>query len=64
MNNTPMTPEEFKQAMAEAYHEQWEIKPDEEDVHRAMDSIMCELLSDLGYGDGIDIFKYTPKWYA
>lgn len=62
--NTPMAPEEFKQAMAEAYRNYYEIKNDEELVHGAMDCIMCDLLRSLGYGEGIDIFDNTPKWYA
>lgn len=62
--NTPMTPEEFKQAMADAYHKYYEIECDEELVHGAMDYIICELLRDLGYGEGIDIFDNTPMWYA
>lgn len=65
MNNTPMTPEEFKQAMADAHKKYWETKwLDEEYGHIAMDEIMCDLLKSLGYGEGIDIFENTPKWYA
>lgn len=64
MNNV-MTPEEFKQAMADVYHEHWRPNHyDEEDGHIAMDTIMCDLLRDLGYGEGIDIFKSAHKWYA
>lgn len=62
--NTPMTPEEFKQAMADAYHKYYENDDDEELVHSVMDDIMCILLKDLGYGEGIDIFEETPKGYA
>lgn len=59
-----MPPEEFKQAMADAYHQHYEIDDDVEVVHCIMDGIMCDLLRDLGYGEGIDIFDNTPKWYA
>lgn len=62
--NTTMTPEEFKQKMTDAYHDHYEVNDDEEVVHYVMDGIMCELLRDLGYGEGIDIFNNTPKWYA
>lgn len=58
MNNTPMTPEEFKQAMADA--EQYGVEED----HLAMDDIMCTLLRSLGYGEGIDIFDNIDKWYG
>lgn len=64
MNNTPMTPEEFKQAMADARRKFDEDKYDEEDVHIKMDNIMCDLLVSLGYGEGIDIFDNTPMWYS
>ena len=32
--------------------------------HLAMDNLMCDLLRDLGYGDGIDIFEDSGRWYA
>lgn len=63
MNNV-MTPDEFKQAMAEARHKYWEIETDEEFVHIKMDEIMCNTLRSLGYGEGIDIFYNTPMWYS
>lgn len=31
--------------------------------HIAMDNLMCELLQELGYGEGIDIFENSDKWY-
>ena len=62
--NKPLTPEEFKQKMKDAYDKYWTEKEDEEAVHDVMDGIMCDLLRQLGYGEGIDIFENTPKWYA
>jgi hypothetical protein len=50
--------------MREVYEHYYVKNDDEEDVHIAMDGIMCNLLRDLGYGEGIDIFDSTPKWYA
>lgn len=35
-----------------------------EDGHRMMDDLMCELLRELGYGEGIDIFRHFEKWYC
>lgn len=61
-----MTPKEFEQKMNDINTgifygtDQY----DEEDMHRDMDNIMCNLLRDLGYGKGIDIFEDTPKWYS
>lgn len=37
---------------------------DKESIHGRMDDLMCELLADLGYKAGIDIFKKTDKWYG
>lgn len=64
MNNV-MTPEEFKEAMKNAivtYDFNGEL--DEELTHVVMDNTMCDLLRSLGYGEGIDIFCNTPKWYS
>ena len=35
-----------------------------ESRHVWMDEVMCKLLRQLGYGEGIDIFENTDKWYA
>ena len=37
---------------------------DRETSHRRMDALMCRVLEDLGYGEGVKVFKKTPKWYA
>ena len=37
---------------------------DEENMHADMDNLMCETLIQLGYEEGIKIFKDAPKWYA
>ena len=37
---------------------------DEEIVHRIGDGLMCDLLRELGYGKGVDIFEDMSKWYA
>lgn len=41
-----------------------QAEDDEEIGHHAADDLMCELLRELGYGEGIDIFESMPKWYA
>lgn len=54
-----MTREEFKnkmQAIAD--------KRDTEEGHIEADDLMCELLKELGYGEGVDIFEGMPRWYA
>lgn len=56
-----MTPEEFTQRMQELWHEYgW----DQEVCHRHMEDLMVAVLCELGYGEGVAIFKTTPKWYA
>lgn len=59
---TPMTPEEFAAEMRRVYDECWNVE--EKDEHAAMDNLMCSLLRKLGYGDAVDIFENTHKWYA
>ena len=56
-----MTPEEFKRKMMKLHEE---YKDDEELVHVYMDHLLCEVLEDLGYAEGIAIYKSEPKWYA
>lgn len=54
-----MTPEEFKKKMLE-------IKESKstEDKHIEADYLMGEVLKELGYGDGVEIFREMDLWYA
>ena len=66
LDNCPLkeittTPEEFTKRMQEIHNR---YSDDEEVVHSEMDDLMCELLRELGYGEGVDIFDNTHKWYA
>ena len=56
-----MTPEEFASKMESIYER---FNDDPELGHATMDACMTELLRELGYGDGIDIFNKQSKWYA
>jgi len=56
------TPKEFKQAMKEIYPEDGCY--DEEISHGCADDLLCVVLRELGYGEGIDIFDKGDKWYA
>ena len=60
----PLTPEEFHQQMRNIRDKWYDNYDDEEACHEAMDDLMCELLDDLGYGDGVSVFTSTPKYYA
>lgn len=53
-----MTPKEFRDRMEELSH------LDTERRHIEMDECMCDLLTELGYGEGVEIFNIVTKWYA
>lgn len=64
-----MTPDEFKAAMlklAGSGPDQFgEYSPaDCETAHADMDDLLCHVLTELGYGAGVEIFNKTDKWYA
>jgi hypothetical protein len=37
---------------------------DEENSHGMADNLMCEVLIELGYEKGIEVFKQADKWYS
>ena len=37
---------------------------DTEMAHILADELMCKLLRELGYGEGVDIFEQMDKWYS
>ena len=37
---------------------------DVEDDHREADQVLCELLSELGYDDVVNLYQQIEKWYA
>lgn len=59
-----MTPEEFKNEMQKISNRQGEKYIDVEITHAEADDLMCEMLRELGYGEGVDVFEDMPKWYA
>jgi hypothetical protein len=61
MGKRPITPKEFARQMADVKKR---LGGDGEAVHCRMDDLMCDTLRELGYGDGIDIFDDTDKWYS
>lgn len=61
--NFAMSPEEFKTRMnnlAESHQKRLGL----EGTHIFMDELMCKVLRELGYGEGIDIFMNTEKQYT
>ena len=59
MEGEKMTPEEFKNKMQKIAAE-YGI----EDGHIEADDLMIELLKELGYGEGAEIFDQMDKWYS
>jgi len=55
------TPKEFKEKMQEL---DLTADGDCEIFHGKADELMCEMLIDLGYGEGVQIFTSADKWYA
>ncbi len=58
---TTISPEEFKARMGQLFNP---AEYDEEIAHCDADKLMCDLLRQIGYGEGIDIFEKSDKWYA
>jgi len=56
-----MTPEEFQAAMAGIVSAEY---VDTETAHIDADALMGRMLTELGYGAGVDLFKKFDKWYA
>lgn len=61
-----MTPKEFADKMREEFpiNEFGNAAYDKEAAHAYADDIMCNLLEDLGYAEGVEIFRRAEKWYA
>lgn len=54
-----LTPEEFKLHMT-AICQSGDIEAEHVDA----DWLMCDLLTQLGYGEGVEIFLDSERWYA
>ena len=62
-----MTPEGFAEAMEKlrAVAGTW-LKPGDKvhESHREADDLMCEVLRQLGYEEGVAMFVEMQKWYS
>ncbi len=54
-----MTPEEFAAQMRNINR-----SLDVEGKHGEADDLMCQLLRELGYAEGVVIFEAMDRWYA
>ncbi len=55
----PNSPAEFEVMMRHAIDGN-----DEEESHRNADRLMCDLLRSLGYGEAVERFLASTRWYA
>jgi hypothetical protein len=58
-----VTPDEFRDRMQELV-DLTGPGGDIDGVHKLADCLLCEVLTELGYGDGVEIFENMVKWYA
>ena len=58
-----MTPEEFLQAMGELSLYEYGMG-NLADQHLKGDRLMCKLLKQLGYSEGVKLFEDMGKWYS
>ena len=56
-----ITPGEFKDIMQGIKDD---MECDRELMHIEMDDLLCEVLNDLGYSEGVKIYKNTDMWHA
>ena len=55
-----MTPEQFAADMREIA----KFDADPEGAHSMADDLLCKLLTELGYAEGVKVFEDMDKWYA
>lgn len=56
-----MTPEQFAEKMREIHADPEGLGPPT--THGQSDDLMCQVLRELGYGEGVDIFEQSKRWY-
>lgn len=56
-----MTPKDFKEKMLEI---EAMGRDDIEASHAAADDLLCDVLAELGYIEGVNVYQELEKWYA
>lgn len=56
-----MTPEEFADKMGKIQPTE---RGDTEIEHGLADDLLCLVLEELGYGEGVRVFEEMDKWYT
>jgi len=59
-----MTPSEFAAAMREVAKGGDYNGGDIEAAHQEADKLLCAMLRNLGYGEGVDAFENMDRWYS
>ena len=60
----PKTPDEFLAELKKIKTQCYDHEDDVEKCHIEMDELLCQTLSALGYDEGVNYYRMTPKWYA
>lgn len=55
-----ITPEEFKNRMISLSSNEY----NKEDAHIDADNLMCDILKEFGYEEGVNAFYKMDKWYS
>lgn len=55
-----MSPEEFAAEMRKIYEGSYDL----ERYHGDADDLMVLMLRQLGYGEGVDLFEKSERWYS
>lgn len=58
-----MMPEEFRKDM-DKIKRGFYRKGDIEQAHSLADDLLCQALLDVGYTEGVEVYKIMEKWYA
>ena len=64
MADHKITPEEFLKKLKAIKLKLYFRENDLHACHVEMDELLCKTLSSLGYDQGIEFFRMTPKWYS
>ena len=59
-----MTPQEFTDLMQILFDRANVPHGDIETIHEDADKLLCEVLTQLGYGAGVALFRAMNKWYS
>ena len=59
-----ITPDELTHKLKEIKRKRFLKEDDIETCHLEMDELLCKTLTALGYGEAINFYRTTPKYYG